>query len=103
MTKNKIIDVIARQRWVEEIIEGIKASRDEDSDDLKDLAQMTYLDLLEKDATQIEEMYENGSLRFYITRMLVNQLQSKTSRYHYIYRRQRINREQIDDKNYKTD
>lgn len=78
-----IIEQLARDRVIEEIIENITNSPLDD--DLKDLAQDLYLDLLLKDKDKITSLYTSGGLRWFLVRMVTNNLLSKNSRYYYTY------------------
>ena len=55
--------------------------------DLDDLVQEVALILLEYEQEKIEAMAQSGQLKFFITRVMMNQYFSKTSTYHYRYRR----------------
>ena len=89
MTKNEIIGAIADSGIVESLIAGMRASRDEDTDNLKDLAQEIYMDLLLKPEDKIQHLWETGEWKFFIAKMLSNNLNSSTSRYDKIYRREK--------------
>lgn len=83
------IQELAKNRVVEEIVANVAQPRDQQLGFLDDLANDIYIILLEKQ-DQIEQMQENQQ-RYYIARLVSNQLRSKTSRYHYRYRRYCIN------------
>ena len=76
MTKNEVIEIIAKERLVEQIVSNIAKSSD---DLLNDLVQEIYLDLLEKDEDKIVKLYESNQIRFFITRMIINNLHSTNS------------------------
>ena len=84
-----LIQELAKAKIVEEIINNVAQPRDQQLGFLDDLANDIYIILLEK-KDQVEQMPENQQ-RYYIARMITNQLRSKTSRYHYNYRRYCIN------------
>ena len=86
MTKNEIIEIIAKERMVEQICSNIAKSADCD-DTLKDLSQEIYLDLLSKDEEKIVNLYETNQLRFFIVRMVTNKLFSKNSPYYQVFRK----------------
>ena len=92
--KQSIIGQLAKDKTVEGIIQNIAKENDED---YKDLAQDIYMELLEKDEETIEGLYEKKQLNFYLTRMVINNIQSKTSRFFYKYRKNKINQVPIDD------
>ena len=78
MTKNEVISVIAKEKIVEQIVSNIAKSSD---DLLNDLSQEIYLDLLQKDEDKIVKLYESNQIRFFITRIVINNLHSKNSPY----------------------
>lgn len=76
MTKYEIIDRIARERRVEQMIENIcKHSAPE----MKDLAQMVYLAILEKPEETIVGFWERQEINFYLIRIIKNQWQTEHS------------------------
>lgn len=83
------IQELAKAKIVEEIIANVAQPRDKELGFLDDLANDIYIILIEK-KEQVESIPENQQ-RYYIARMVTNQLRSKTSRYHYNYRRYCIN------------
>lgn len=83
MGKYEIVEELAREKAIEEIILNVTQNPKEDT--LKDLAQMLYEDLLLKDEDKIIQLYQNGQLQFFITRMVLNSINSKTSRYYYLF------------------
>ena len=82
ITKYKIIEELAKNRTVETIIQNITKSED---DTLNDLSQMLYEDLLLKDDDKIIQLYNDNQLQYFITRMVLNSIKSKTSRYYYLF------------------
>ena len=78
MTKNEIIGRLAKERIVETIVSNIAKSSD---DLLNDLVQEIYLDLLTKDEDKIVKLYETNQIRYFITRIVINNLHSKNSPY----------------------
>lgn len=85
MTRDRIMAEIAEAKLVEELVNnctiGMKLS------DLTDLCQDIYLSLLEKDAELIETLYAKRQLKFFISRMILNNVKSRTSPYYKNYRR----------------
>ena len=81
--KYDIIDELAKNKTIEEIIGNIAQNPQEDT--LKDLSQILYEDLLMKDSSKIVKMYEEDQLNYFITRMVLNSIKSKTSRYYYLF------------------
>lgn len=93
--KQDIIAEIAETNLLRTIINNVaKNSKDED---LKDLEQDLYLELLEKDEELIEYLYENDQLNFFLTKMVTNNINSKTSRFFYNYKKHKTNQISIDE------
>ena len=92
---NKIVSKIAEERIVENIISNI--SKNSNDEDLKDLSIDIYLELLEKDEDCLIGIYERGQINYYITRIILNNVTSKTSPFYYRYRQYKRQEVQIDD------
>lgn len=92
--KQNIINKIAKDRMVETIVSNV--TKNNGLEDYKDLANDIYLELLEKDEEVIDNLYEKGNLNFYITRMVLNNVDSKTSRFYYKYIKKRMQEIPID-------
>ena len=84
MTKNEVVNIIAKERLVEEIVSNIAKSSD---DLLNDLVQEIYLDLLQKDEDKIIKLYESNQMRYFVVRMVTNNLFSKNSPYYQVFRK----------------
>ena len=84
MTKNEVISVIAKERMVETAVTNIAKTN---SDILNDLSQEIYLDLLQKDEDKIINLYETNQLRFFIVRMILNNLFSKNSPFYQTFKK----------------
>ena len=82
MEPREIVDVLGRERRVENIILQI-AGVNTLSADLKDLAQMIYLTLLTYDADKLTDLWDHDAINFLIVRLVIHNLRSKTSRYYY--------------------
>ena len=98
-TNAQIINEIANNGLVEEIINGVSYSKFENTENIKDLAQDIYLQLLQMDNTKINELYFKKQLHFWVTRIITNNIHSKTSPYYYQYKkvqRQSVSIEDID-------
>lgn len=93
-TKYKIIEELAQNRAIETIIQNVVQS---DDDTLNDLSQMLYEDLLMKPDDKIVQLYKNNQLQYFITRMVLNSVNSKTSRYYYLFARHNNICEEIAD------
>ena len=83
MTKEEVVERIAREGWVEECVKVVTGGVWRSEYD--DLAQDILLELL--DQTKVVDLYEKGQLKFYIMRITRNNIQSNTSRFYYRYRR----------------
>ena len=93
MDKYSIIDEISKNKLVEEIAYNIGDRGDED---LKDLIQDIYINLLEKEDNLIENLYSTNQLKFYIVKMVVNNIHSKNSPYYTKYKKDKINKVKIE-------
>ena len=94
MDKYKIIDEIGKDKLVEEIVYNIGSKGDED---LKDLIQDIYINLLEKEDSLIETLYSTNQLKYFIIRMVVNNIHSKNSPYYTKYKKDKINKVKIEE------
>ena len=94
MDKYKIIDEISKNKIVEEIVYNIGDKGDED---LKDLIQDIYINLLEKEDNLIETLYSENQLKYFIIRMVVNNIHSKNSPYYTKYKKDKINKVKIEE------
>ena len=83
MTKEEVVERVAKEGWVEECIKTVSGGvwRSEYSD----LTQDVLVELLDQE--KIVGLYQRGQLKFYIMRIVRNNLQSCTSRFFYRYRR----------------
>lgn len=93
-TKQEIIAEWAAHKKVEQILMNI-IKRHTLSDYEEDLAQDIYLTLLKEPDEKIISLYEKNQSNYYISRLLSNNVNSRTSRYYYLYRRFRLNSEPI--------
>ena len=94
MDKYKIIDEISKDKIVEEIVYNIGDRGDED---LKDLIQDIYINLLEKEDNLIETLYNTKQLKYFIIRMVVNNIHSKNSPFYTKYKKDKINKVKIEE------
>lgn len=94
MVKYNIIDEISKDKLVEEIVYNIGDRGDED---LKDLIQDIYINLLEKEDSLIENLYSTNQLKFYIVKMVVNNIHSKNSPYYTKYKKDKTNKVKIEE------
>ena len=83
MTVEEVVELVAKEGWVEECIKTVSGGvwRSEYSD----LTQDVLVELLDQE--KIVGLYQRGQLKFYIMRIIRNNLQSATSRFFYRYRR----------------
>lgn len=96
MTKPQIIEYIANNHLVEEITKNITGYLD---DDYKDLIQDIYVDLYTKKEDLLQNLYDNDNIKFYLTRVIINNVFSKTSRFYTQYKKNNKNKVNIDDLN----
>lgn len=94
MTKNEIIEKLAKERLVETAVANIAKTN---SDILNDLSQEIYLDLLQKDEQKIVKLYESNQIRFFVVRMILNNLFSKNSPFYQTFRKNTNTTVNIDD------
>ena len=94
MTRNEIIEIIAKERLVEQIVSNIAKSSD---DLLNDLVQEIYLDLLSKSEEKIVNLYETNQIRFFVVRMVTNNLFSKNSPFYQTFKKNTNATINIDD------
>ena len=83
MTVEEVVELVAREGWIEECIKTVSGGvwRSE----FDDLVQDVLVELLDQE--KIVGLYQRGQLKFYIMRVVRNNLQSCTSRFYYRYRR----------------
>ena len=83
MTVREVVERVAREGWVEECIKMVSGGvwRSEYSD----LTQDILIEMLNQ--TKIVDLYEKNQLRYYVMRIVRNNIQSNTSRFYYRYRR----------------
>ena len=67
------------------------------SDALNDLSQNIYLDLLSKSEEKIVNLYETNQLRFFIVRMILNNLFSNNSPFYQTFKKNANLTVNIDD------
>ena len=91
-----MVEIIAKERIVETIVSNIAKSADCD-DTLKDLSQEIYLDLLSKDEEKIVNLYETNQIRFFVVRMVSNNLFSKNSPFYQTFKKNTNATVNIDD------
>ena len=96
-TNAQIINEIANGGLVEEIIQGVSYSKFENTENIKDLAQDIYLQLLQMRTDKLNDLYTKKQLRYWIARIVVNSIHSKTSPYFYTYKKEQMQSVNIND------
>ena len=96
-TNAQIINEIANNGLVEEIIQGVSYSKFENTENIKDLAQDIYLQLLQMRTDKLNDLYIKNQLRYWIARIVVNSIHSKTSPYYYTYKKEQMQSVSISD------
>lgn len=96
-TNAQIINEIANSGLVEEIINGVSYSKFENTENLKDLTQDIYLQLLQMRTDKLNDLYTKNQLRYWIARIVVNSIHSKTSPYYYTYKKEQMQSVNIND------
>lgn len=96
-TNAQIINEIANCGLVEEIIQGVSYSKFENTENLKDLTQDIYLQLLQMRTDKLNDLYIKNQLRYWIARIVVNSIHSKTSPYFYTYKKEQMQSVSISD------
>ena len=83
MTREEVVELVAKEGWVEECIKTVSGGvwRSEYSD----LVQDVLIELLNQE--KIVGLYQRNQLRYYVMRIVRNNIQSATSRFYYRYRR----------------
>lgn len=83
MTKEEVVERVAREGWVEECVKVVTGGVWRSEYD--DLAQDVLIELLNQE--KIVGLYQRNQLRYYVMRIVRNNIQSNTSRFYYRYRR----------------
>lgn len=89
MTRQEIVEQVAKEKRVEQFIRNVAHVKDLPPD-LQDLAQMVYLALLTYDEDKIVDLWANDELGFFIARIVTNQYRSKDSPWRDIFHRHGI-------------
>ena len=96
-TRNEILSELEKIGVMDNIIRNITKTDPKRDDTIKDLKQMVYMALLEKPEELVVDLYGKGQLIYYISRIAMNQWNSKTSPFYYTYRKLMNNSIDIDD------
>lgn len=86
--RQALVDRASRERLVEDMIATMRCSAGQRKDNLEDLAQDIYWELLTGD--RVPEDYDQ--LRFFVARVILNNINSNTSRYYARYRKTELER-----------
>lgn len=92
MSRTDEINKIAKEHVVEDIIQNIAKSND---DNLTDLAQDIYIQLLEMPNDKFKILQCGNQLKYYLVGLIRNNVFSTTSPYYYKYKR--FKHEEIDE------
>ena len=83
MSTREVVEYIARSKLIQECILMVTGGVWRSEYD--DLVQDILIEMLNQ--TKIVDLYEKGELKYYVVRVVRNNLQSCTSRFFYRYRR----------------
>ena len=83
MSTREVVEEIARSKLIQECIKVVTGGVWRSEYD--DLVQDILIEMLNQ--TKIVDLYEKGQLKFYVMRIVRNNIQSNTSRFFYRYRR----------------
>ena len=83
MSTRGVVEYIARTKLIQECIKVVTGGVWRSEYD--DLVQDTLIELLSQE--KIVDLYEKNQLRYYVMRIVRNNIQSNTSRFYYRYRR----------------
>ena len=93
--QQKIIYNICKSGQLKSIIQNI--TKNSEDEDYKDLEQDIYMELLEKPENVLESIYNRGQISYYLTRIVMNNIKSKTSRFYYKYKKNKRVETNMDD------
>ena len=83
MTVEEVVELVAKEGWVEECIKTVSGGVWRSEYD--DLVQDILMELLDQE--KVVSLFQKNQLRYYVMRIVRNNLQSCTSRFFYRYRR----------------
>lgn len=101
MTKKEIIEKWAKEKKVETLIK--KHTDFSNNPYIEDLVQDIYIELYLKDNELIEKLENDNEIDYFLTKIIRNNLYSKTSPFYYKYNKFRKITDEIDanlDENY---
>ena len=79
MTTAEIVDILAKERRVEQLAQRLTHAT---AERLKDLCQIVYEALIRTREDRLVDLWEHNEINYYIIRIIRNQWQSATSDYH---------------------
>lgn len=85
LANEEIVERLAKSRTVEIIIQNLQKRKISDIE--RDLAQDTYIFLLELDNDLLNKLYINKEINYYIVKVLKINLYSKTSKFYNFYKK----------------
>ena len=81
MSKNAIIEEVYKCQWFNDMLDKMNPENLRD-----DLKQETILVLLQMQDERIEQLHQDGYLKFYTIRTILNMIKSTTSKFFFMYR-----------------
>lgn len=87
MTREEIVDDLAKKKIVEEIVHNVAKVN---NDIVNDLVQDIYLHLMIMDEKKLIHLYSSGQIKFYLSRVIVNNWCSVNSPFYRVYRKPTI-------------
>lgn len=94
---NKTVENIYRSKMIRSIIKNI--AKDPSEEDLRDLEQDICLTLLEKPEEILQGIWERKQMGYYLSRIVMNNINSKTSRFYYMYKKNKEKEIPLDNAN----
>lgn len=88
----EIVEELAKDNHLKKMTKKLLQykKQSEHTEDLEDLWQDIFVQLLTNKTERTEELYQQDKLKYYIFRIIQNNIISNTSRYHTVYRKPRI-------------
>lgn len=83
MTNNQLIEQLNKDQTIETIAHNLRV----DTDYFDDLVQEIYLIVLEYNNDKLNEIYEKGQIKFWLSRVMMNTWNSRTSRFFKTYKK----------------
>lgn len=83
MTNNQLIEQLNKDQTIETIAHNLRV----DTEYFDDLVQEIYLIVLEYNNAKLNEIYEKGQIKFWLSRVMMNTWNSRTSRFFKVYKK----------------